>query len=153
MSDQTIDKNTKTAIALIELGCVVKTETGFEVRMPVMRNQNPVIFTVIPNDKGLMVCDCFTFLDCKTCAHAVAAKRLAAEVSRVLPFTAILEFGNRKRLDWKKTEKFASKIAAVEWLKIEAANKFQPEGMVLDTFGDIVFEITDEYFLTWAEAA
>ncbi len=68
------DKNTRTAKALIALGCVKETGEGYEVKMPVMRNQNPVIFIVARGTGGEFVCDCFGFKDGKSCAHIIAAE-------------------------------------------------------------------------------
>ena len=91
------------------------------------------------------------------CGHKRAAafdEQLEREANRredEKPFTATLRYGNRKGLDFDKSARFSTQREAAEWLADQAVNKFQPEGEVTDTFGDVVFEITDEFFELWAE--
>ena len=76
------DKNTKTAKALIALGCVRRSGSSFEVKMPVIRHQHPVTFTVIAL-AGEFVCDCFGFKNGGVCPHKTAAEILSAQASEI----------------------------------------------------------------------
>ena len=109
---------------------------------------------------GKFTCDCADDLRYGFCAHGkaveiAAAKRDAESAKNRLedekPYRAELRYGNRKRLNFSKSERFATKREACEWLARESFNKFQPEGEVTDVFGSVVFEISDEFFDLWAD--
>lgn len=109
---------------------------------------------------GAFKCECRDRQRYGFCAHEKAASVYAAkysaesianQIEEQKPFTATLRYGTRKGLDFEKSEKFFTQNGACLWLVREAANKFQPEGEVIDVFGARIFEITDEFFELWAE--
>lgn len=65
-------------------------------------------------------------------------------------FTATLEYGNRKGLDFTDVKTFNTKEKAVAWLGGAAKIALCPSGFVTDGFGAIVYELEEEFYQMWA---
>ena len=145
----------KLAAAFLAAKKVVRVENTIRVYVGAGKSFYPVY-----KIGGRFVCECGDRQNYGFCAHEKAAAAFAdreqveAENDRLeheKPFRAELRWGNRKGLDFDDSARFETKRAACEWLVTESFNKFQPEGEVTDIFGDVVFEIADEFFELWAE--
>lgn len=145
------EKLEKQANIAIALKLVRKNGNLYEAETPSM-NGSKTTFELIKTSAGF-ACDCCFFEKHKTCSHVVAAEMLSNAVAEAeKPFKAVLLYGNRKGLDFTKRNEFDTKDEATRCLVREAENKFLPEGTVTDRFGEIVFEIADEFFEMWDAA-
>lgn len=157
LSQEAIEKKFDKLAAAMLAGGKVEFAGGNYYRVYVGAGKK---FYPVSKIAGKFVCACNDDLRYGTCAHARACAAFAAKKETEeaanrseteKPFRATLRFGNRKGNDFEKTERFATKRKASEWLVREAFNKLEPEGEVTDLFGATVFEITDEFFDLWEE--
>ena len=147
-TDGAIAKMDKMAAALVANESVSQSDNCYKVRTGNGKRFFPVYLI-----KGNFLCACSDDERYGICAHVKAAELFAAKtVVEEKRFTARLEWGNRKGLDFSKEEKFSTKETAAAWLVKEAFDKFQPEGYVTDALGETVFEISDEFFDLWETA-
>jgi hypothetical protein len=141
VKESPVAKMYRCANALVELGCVTKTATGYKVTMPQMSRNSPLrVFNVIAGK-----CDCLN-----DCEHLLAAELYAAKIeTNDADFLDMCEASGAKVLRVELTEeenvrldrKFDEEILGVRYAQQEIIDHYENDNYEPQNNGGVVAEL------------